>query len=47
VVTVVVHLVRRGSGHATVMTFNQEILKVASAVSDTDVAIPANFKEKR
>jgi hypothetical protein len=34
-------------GRATVMTFNQEILKVTQTVADADVAIPAGFKEKR
>jgi hypothetical protein len=34
-------------GHATVMTFNQEILKVTQTVADADVAVPTGFKEKR
>jgi hypothetical protein len=34
-------------GRATVMTFNQEILKVTQTVADADVAVPAGFKEKR
>ena len=34
-------------GRATVMTFNQEILKVTQTVADAEVAVPAGFKEKR
>ena len=34
-------------GRATVMTFTQDLLKATPAVAAADVAIPANFKEKR
>ncbi len=35
------------SDRATVMTTTTELLKVATTVADTDVAIPAGFKENK
>lgn len=32
---------------ATLMTMNHELLKVATAVSESDISIPAGFKEKK
>ena len=33
--------------HATFMTMTNEVLKVATTVSDADLAIPAGFKENK
>ena len=35
------------SGRATIMTMTNEVLKVATSVSDADVAIPAGYKESK
>jgi hypothetical protein len=35
------------ANRSTIITMNHELLKVSTGVSDADVAIPANFKEKR
>ena len=35
------------AGRSTIMTMNHELLKIATDVSDSDVAIPAGFKEKK
>jgi hypothetical protein len=35
------------SGRATVMTITNEVLKVATSVSDAELALPAGFKEAR
>jgi hypothetical protein len=35
------------TAHATFMAMTNEVLKVASTVSDADVAIPAGFKENQ
>ena len=34
-------------GRSTLMTSTTELLKVSSTVGDTDVSIPAGFKEKK
>jgi microsomal dipeptidase-like Zn-dependent dipeptidase len=32
---------------ATIMTLHHEILEIATTVADTDLAVPADYKEKK